>query len=84
MSNTCGINQKELSELLNEINGKKKKMSPKQIDDLKKGAANDIQKQNVKNGYETPKNIAKMSFKDFKILKLIGRGSFGQVCLLKY
>jgi hypothetical protein len=79
LSNTCGINQKVLSDRLNEIRFKQKEMSPKQIEDVQNKYVADQVEKNLTNENNTVKNACKMSFKDFKIIKLIGRGSFGQV-----
>lgn len=83
LSNTCGINQKDLSDRLNEIRFKQKIMSPKQIEDVQNKYVADQVEKNLTNENNNVKNACKMSFKDFKIIKLIGRGSFGQVFLAK-
>ena len=57
-------------------------MSPKQIEEVQNQIVADQAIKNS-NNENNVKCIGKMSFKDFKIIKLIGRGSFGQVFLAK-
>ena len=73
------MNQRQIVERLNEIKIRKSiKLSPEEVDERKRkemtAQINEFKK--PQNGIDA---AGKMSFKDFKIIKLIGRGSFGQV-----